>query len=498
MITIEKLTKQYEGNTVLDHLDLTIERGEIHALVGENGAGKSTLIKLLSGLIQPEDGCFTLNGHTFRGITPKKAIEEGIAVIQQEQNLLMELSVSENIFLGDYQGNGFLTDRRKMDQKAAEALKALGVDLDPTTLVKHLGPAQVQMVAIAKALRQQAQILILDEPTAPLTAKESDVLFENLFRLKSQGVTILYVSHRMEEIFRLADRITVLRDGKLVETVRKEDISSEELIRLMVGRSLENTFPERETPVGKVVLEADGVCGNRLQDVCFTLREGEILGIAGLSGSGRTELARILFGASPLVSGTLKVNGEPVRITSPKKAVELGLGYVPENRKAQGVLMERSVSENITLPFLPRISKGMFLEHREEDQVVEEYTKLLNIKARSQQQPIRQLSGGNQQKVVLSKWLAADSRILLLDEPTQGVDVGAKYEIYQAMDRLSRRGIAILFISSEMEELIGMSDRIMTLKEGHVTGVLQEKNDFEQEQIMEMISFGGNGLCLQN
>lgn len=498
MIYIEKLTKQYEGNTVLDHLDLTIERGEIHALVGENGAGKSTLIKLLSGLIRPEDGCFTLNGHTYRGITPKKAIEEGIAVIQQEQNLLQELSVSENIFLGDYQGNGFLTDRRKMDRKASEALQALGVDLDPTTLVKRLGPAQVQMVAIAKALRQQAKILILDEPTAPLTAKEAEVLFENIFRLKEQGVTILYVSHRMEEIFRLADRITVLRDGKLVKTVRKEDISSEELIRLMVGRTLENTFPERETPVGNVVLEADGVCGNRLQDVCFRLHEGEILGIAGLSGSGRTELARILFGASPLTGGTLKVNGKAVRITSPKKAVALGLGYVPENRKAQGVLMERSVSENITLPFLPRISKGMFLEHREENQVVGEYTKLLNIKARSRQQPIRQLSGGNQQKVVLSKWLAADSRILLLDEPTQGVDVGAKYEIYQAMDRLSRRGIAILFISSEMEELIGMSDRILTLKEGQVTGVLEEKNDFEQEQIMEMISFGGNGLCLQN
>lgn len=498
MIYIEKLTKQYEGNTVLDHLDLTIERGEIHALVGENGAGKSTLIKLLSGLIRPEDGCFTLNGHTYRGITPKKAIEEGIAVIQQEQNLLQELSVSENIFLGDYQGNGFLTDRRKMDRKASEALQALGVDLDPTALVKRLGPAQVQMVAIAKALRQQAKILILDEPTAPLTAKEAEVLFENIFRLKDQGVTILYVSHRMEEIFRLADRITVLRDGKLVKTVRKEDISSEELIRLMVGRALENTFPVRETPAGKVVLEADGVCGNRLQDVCFRLHEGEILGIAGLSGSGRTELARILFGASPLTGGTLKVNGKAVRITSPKKAVALGLGYVPENRKAQGVLMERSVSENITLPFLPRISKGMILEHREENQVVGEYTKLLNIKARSQQQPIRQLSGGNQQKVVLSKWLAADSRILLLDEPTQGVDVGAKYEIYQAMDRLSRRGIAILFISSEMEELIGMSDRILTLKEGQVTGVLEEKNDFEQEQIMEMISFGGNGLCLQN
>ncbi len=496
MISIRDIIKTYQNVTALDSVSLDIKKGEVHALVGENGAGKSTLIKILSGYTQPDKGTFTVDGHSYEQITPKQAMDAGIGVIHQEQNLIADVSVAENVFLGDYQGNGVFINRGKMKKKTEEVFSQLGVQINPSELVGNLSTAQMQMVSIAKAIVQDVKVLILDEPTAPLTNHDAGILFQIIERLKARQVTILYIFHRLEEIYELADRITVMRDGKIIETKQTEELPKQELIRLMVGRRLSETYPARNYRQGETVLKVESLSGNIIEDVSFTLHKGEILGIAGLVGSGRTELVRMLFGADKIRRGKIELNGNTVRITSPEKAVRLGMGFVPEDRKAQGVLMERSIKENMSLPLLRRISHFFFLDKKKEDGMILKYKEALNIKTPSLGQQVRNLSGGNQQKVVIGKWLASSSQILILDEPTQGIDVGAKYEIYQMMNRLTENGISIIMISSEMEEIIGMSDRIIVLYEGSAAGTLNDRKKFTQEKIMKLASGeGGFAAC---
>lgn len=488
VLSIEGISKSYQGVIALDNVSMSFKKGEVHALVGENGAGKSTLIKIISGFTEADHGRFLMEGRSFAHITPRQARALGIGVIYQEPNLVPDASVAENVFLGDYLGNGVFINRRMMIQRTSEIFNELDVKIDPKEMVANLSAAQKQFVAIAKATAQDVKLLILDEPTAPLTNKDVDVLFRLIAMLKAKGVTIVYISHRLGEIYELSDRVTVMRDGKVITTEQTSEIPQDKLIYLMVGRQLSETFPPRASTPGEVILQAKNLAGGKIRDVSFFLRKGEILGLAGLTGSGRTEVVRMLFGADKKISGEIELNGKKVDINSPQKAVDFGIGLLPEDRKEQGVLMDLSIRENISLPILRRISRFLLLNRRKENETVNRYKDALQIKTPSLYQPVCTLSGGNQQKVALSKWLVSTSQILIFDEPTQGIDVGTKYEIYQMMNRLTEQGTSIIMVSSEMEELIGMSDRILVLHEGCVTGILEDKNLFTQEKIMEYAS----------
>jgi ribose transport system ATP-binding protein len=488
ILTVHDMTKAYQGVLALDNISLSFRRGEIHAIVGENGAGKSTLIKILSGFLSPTCGSFTIDEKTFTSITPRQARAQGIGVIYQDPNLVRSVSVAENVFLGSYPGSRFFIDRKAMEKRTGEILAELGVNIDPGETVENLSAAQMQFVEIAKALVQNIRFLILDEPTAPLTVKDADVLFKLIGRLKKNGVTIIYISHRLNEIYRISDRLTVMRDGRVVTTEKTADVSHERLIYLMVGRHLSESYPERTTTPCGEVLSVSRLCCDKVRDISFSLHKGEILGLAGLTGSGRTEIARMIFGADRKTAGEIRLNGREVEIDSPQRAVSLGIGYLPEDRKRQGVLMDLSVRDNISLPILRRLSHFLLLNRGKEEKVINKYQSNLQIKTPSLQQRVCNLSGGNQQKVALGKWLASSSRILIFDEPTQGIDVGTKYEIYQMMNRLTEQGISIIMISSELEELIGMSDRIVVLHDGRITGILDDRSKFTQETIMAMAS----------
>ena len=487
VLELRELTKTYDGVAALDHVSLRVRRGQVHALVGENGAGKSTLIKLITGSAQPDSGTFLLDGRPFSGITPQQAKQLGIGVIYQENSLVPELSIAENIFL-EGGGSGFLFHPRQLEERAGQLLSALGLSMDPHRRSAGLSVAQAQFVAIARVVAQRPKLLILDEPTAPLTNQDAQLLFRQIQALKAQGTTIIYISHRLHEIYRLADYITVLRDGRLAAQGPVSAIPQGELVRLMVGRKLSETYPLRRGHPGEPVLRVRGLSGHGVQNVSFFLRRGEILGLAGLVGSGRTRVLQMLFGASRHRAGDLEVDGRPEAVCSPRQAIRLGLGFVPEDRKGQGVLLERSIRDNISLPILRRLSRFVFLDQRQERETAEKYRTALDIRSRSIRQLVKTLSGGNQQKVAVCKWLASSSHILLLDEPTQGVDVGAKYELYQLMDQLTQQGVSILMASSELEELMGMSDRIIVLHEGRISGVLEDRNQFTQEKIMRLAS----------
>lgn len=493
ILSVERVTKTYQGVVAVDDISLSFRRGEVHAIVGENGAGKSTLIKLLSGFTTPDRGSFTIDGHSFQQITPRQAMDEGIGVIYQEPNLVRNVSVAENVFLGNYLGNGLLINRPLMEQRTREIFAELNLLVDPREIVDNLGAAQMQFVEIAKAVVRDVKVLILDEPTAPLTTQDAQVLFRLVARLKEKGVTIIYISHRFGDIYALSDRLTVMRDGKVVTTAETREVPQDHLIYLMVGRHLSESYPPRSQAPGAVVLRVQGLSRANVQDVSFSLRRGEILGLAGLTGSGRTETVRMIFGADKKTAGEIELNGRRVNIDSPQAAVRMGIGYLPEDRKHHGLLMSLSIRENMSLPILRRLSRCLMLNRRREEDVVNRYSGVLRIKAPSLLQPVCNLSGGNQQKVVVSKWLATDCSILIFDEPTQGIDVGTKFEIYQMMNRLTEQGISIIMVSSEMEELIGMADRILVLHEGQLTGVLEERSQFTQERIMELASRAKEG-----
>lgn len=487
ILELKHISKQYTGVKALDDVSISFRRGEVHALMGENGAGKSTLIKTLSGAIQPNDGEIVFEGMTYTHMEPHQAMELGIHVIYQEFNMMPELSVAENIFMGQQLGGGVLFNKSITEERAQKILDGMHVKINARETVKNLSVANMQLVEIAKALTRDVKVLVMDEPTAPLTDAEVETLFEIVQMLKSKGVTIIYISHRIAEVFQISDRVSVLRDGRFIKTVMTNDVDRDELIRLMVGREVSDTYPKRDFAPGEVVLELRDVCGNGVENVSFAVRSGEIFGLSGLVGAGRTETMRMIFGADPIDRGEVLLNGQPVHPKHPAEAVKLGIGLIPEDRKQQGLLLDLPIFTNISMATMRDISHFTVVNSRAEKENVNRLVEAVTIKTPSIAQLVRNLSGGNQQKVVLAKWLAANCKVLIFDEPTRGIDVGARHEIYKLMNELCRQGIAIVMISSDMEEILGMSDRIMVLCEGHQAGIL-EREAFSQETILSLAS----------
>ena len=487
ILELKHISKQYTGVKALDDVSISFRRGEVHALMGENGAGKSTLIKTLSGAIQPNDGEIVFEGTTYTHMEPHQAMELGIHVIYQEFNMMPELSVAENIFMGQQLGGGVLFNKSITEERAQKILDGMHVKINAKETVKNLSVANMQLVEIAKALTRDVKVLVMDEPTAPLTDAEVETLFEIVQMLKSKGVTIIYISHRIAEVFQISDRVSVLRDGRFIKTVMTNEVDRDELIRLMVGREVSDTYPKRDFAPGEVVLELRDVCGNGVENVSFAVRSGEIFGLSGLVGAGRTETMRMIFGADPIDSGEVLLNGQPVHPKHPAEAVKLGIGLIPEDRKQQGLLLDLPIFTNISMATMRDISHFTVVNSRAEKENVNRLVEAVTIKTPSIAQLVRNLSGGNQQKVVIAKWLAANCKVLIFDEPTRGIDVGARHEIYKLMNELCRQGIAIVMISSDMEEILGMSDRIMVLCEGHQAGIL-EREAFSQETILSLAS----------
>jgi ribose transport system ATP-binding protein len=476
------------GVKALDDVSIDFREGEIHALVGANGAGKSTLIKAVSGAIIPDAGRIVFDGADYAFMTPQLSGSLGIEVIYQEFNLIPSLSVAENIFLGNRINNSKFVNFRVMEARADEILKVFGLDIDPAEMVKNLSVAYMQIVEIAKALSHKIRLLVLDEPTAPLTTKEVEVLFRLARSLREQGISIIYISHRLEEVFELSDSITVLRDGCRIITLNTADTNRKELIGYMINSELGDAYPRRRgRQEDAVLLEAEKLCGKGFRDISFAVHRGEILGISGLVGAKRTEIVRAIFGADRLESGRIIYEGEEIKIRSPYHAIVRGIALVPEDRKTQGVILKLSIGWNLTVAILKRLSKLFVVNAKEEKKVIDQYKNILKIKMVSESQPVSSLSGGNQQKLVLSKWLACNSKLIIFDEPTRGIDVGAKREIYTLINELADRGLGVILISSEIDEMIGLSDRMIVLAEGEITGRL-EREEFDKQHILDLES----------
>lgn len=490
VLQLQHIRKEYPGVVALKDVTLELKKGEILALIGENGAGKSTLIKCCSGAVIPTSGKIIVNGKEFNSMTPQLAAENGIAIIYQEFNNVKELSAAENLFLGRPIRKGIVVDKKAMEAEAAKAFEQLRIKIDPKALMKNLTVGYQQMVEIAKAIQQNAKILIMDEPSAPLTSAEVESMFMVVERLRKEGISIIYISHRLEEIYRLSDRILVMRDGEYVKTLITKNSEVQELIQLMVGRELTETYPPRGDCVdeNEVMLELKDVTGNGDKDINLKLHKGEILGLGGLVGAGRTELAEMIFGAAAKQSGQMIFKGKEINPKSPREAIDLGIALVPEDRKRHGAMLGISIKNNINMPIYERNSTLSVINSKLEMEIAEKYRDNMAIKTPTLNQLVKNLSGGNQQKVILGRWLAADSELIIFDEPTRGIDIGAKYEIYKLMnDLVEKEGKSILMISSEMEELMGMSDRILVLAEGEMTGELS-KEEFSQETIMTFAS----------
>jgi len=485
VLEMRHIRKAFPGVVALDDVDFDLRRGEVHILLGENGAGKSTLMKILSGAYQKSAGQIVFDGQDVEIRNPKHAQTLGISTIYQEFNLIPHLSAGENIFLGREPRRFGLINQRAIFQAATRALNGLGLTLDPHKLIKELKVAEQQMIEVAKALSLDARILIMDEPTAALSEHEIKELFAIIRSLRDKGVSIVYISHRMEELFEIGDRVTVLRDGRTVGTYDVREMSKSELIRLMVNRELTELFPKERAELGPEVLRVEGLnTQGGLNDINFSLRKGEVLGIAGLLGAGRTELARAIFGLDKIASGVISINGSQQRIGSPRAAINSGIGFLTEDRKSQGLVLPLSVRENLCLASVDKFSRWGLMNAQQEQQAADRYVKDLRIKTPSLNQKVVYLSGGNQQKVVLSKWLCCKSEVFIFDEPTRGVDVGAKAEIYQLMNRLTASGVAIIMISSEMLEVLGMSDRILVMRGGRITGEFSAE-EATQERVLQ-------------
>lgn len=485
VLSLKNITKRYPGVVAIDNVSIDFYKGEVHALIGENGAGKSTLIKTISGAISPDEGSICFSNKVYSQMTPHLSKNEGVEVIYQEFNLVDSLSAAENICLGEKTGK--LVDSEQMIKKARNIFKQFNIDIDPNTLVRDLKTGQQQIVEIAKAVSKNVKILVMDEPSAPLSVAEVECMFEIIGKLKEQGVTIIYISHRIEELFRISDRVTVMRDGQYIETKNTKETSRKELIGLMVGRELKESYPSTKNIFNDVILEVKNLSGNGDTDISFKLKKGEILGFAGLLGAGRTELVRVIFGADKKDGGEVLFEGKPIKIKRPQDAIKCGIGLIPEDRKQQGCFLSMDIKRNISFTILKQISKMFIVDIKKENELAEKYSNLLKIKTPSLLQNVINLSGGNQQKVVLAKSLAAESKVLIFDEPTRGIDVGAKQEIYNLMCRLADEGIGIIMISSDMEELLGMSDRIIVLSEGRIAGEVY-KPDFKQDYILDLAS----------
>jgi len=472
ILELKNISKSFSGVEVLHNVSFELRPGEVHALLGENGAGKSTLVKIITGVHHPDKGEILLHGESVHFSDARESRQAGIAAIYQELSLFPDLDVAENIFAGRQPVTiGGRVDWRKLYAEAGKLLESLGVKLDLKQKARTLSIAQQQMVEIARAFSINAQILIMDEPTSSLTLHEVDDLFRLVRRLRAEGTAIIFISHRLEELFSLADRVTVLRDGSYVDTRSMKDVTRDDLIRMMVGRTITNLFPKQDVQAGDVVLKVENLSrAGSFHDVSFELRRGEILGLAGLVGAGRTNVARAIFGVEPATGGSIQIEGREVVITSPQQAIGLGLAYVPEDRQLHGLIPAMSLTPNISLPMLDHYAQLGWLRDKSERKSAYEAALQMEVRANNIWQLARELSGGNQQKVVLAKWLSTNPRILILDEPTRGIDVGTKAAVHGLMSKLASEGMAILMISSELPEILGMSDRVIVMREGHVTG----------------------------
>lgn len=487
LLEMRRIVKSFPGVKALRGVDLHLRVGEVLALLGENGAGKSTLMKVLGGAHLADEGTIAIDGNVTTFRSPQDSRRAGIAVIYQEFNLVPGLTAPENIFLGQEKTRGGLIAKEQERQAAAEIFKRLGVELDLEIPCRRMTTAQQQLVEIAKALAADARILVMDEPSAALTSHEVTRLFGVIRDLTARGIGIIYISHRLEEIFTIAKRVTVLRDGASVGERPIEALTRNALIEMMVGRELKNEFPARNVTIGKPRLEATGLTrGRAVQNVSFSVRSGEILALTGLVGSGRTEAVRLIFGADKREAGTIKLDGRELAIHSPRDAIAAGIGLLTEDRKLQGLVLGHSVRDNFALPNLKRLSKFGLVQSKEERQEFAGYVSSLKIKVPHQEQKAKNLSGGNQQKVVLAKWLARNCDVLIFDEPTRGIDVGAKYEIYLLMNDLAAQGKSIIMISSELPEVLGMADRILVMHQGRVVGEIADAKTATQEQIMKL------------
>ena len=487
LLEARKLIKSFPGVRALKGVSLAVQHGEVLAVIGENGAGKSTLMKILAGVQSADSGEILLDGEPIALRSVHDALACGIALIHQELNLADNLDVAANIFLGREPLRFGLIDTARMRLEARQFLDAVGLDVGTDVLVSSLAIGQQQLVEIAKALSTRARVLIMDEPTSSLSAREAENLFKVIQDLRARGVSIVYISHRLGEVKLLADRVAVLRDGENSGGLGQDEISHGAMVKLMVGRDLSQFYPHRPQRTGDVALRVERLRtpAHPRREVSFQVRAGEIVGLAGLVGAGRTEVLLSLFGVTPALGGMVEVSGKSIAPTSPQEAIEAGLALVPEDRKKQGLVLEMPVRENVSLASLRREQRNGFLNHGRELEVSTEMIAAMRIKTPGDRQVVQFLSGGNQQKVVLGKWLAIQPRVILLDEPTRGIDVGAKQEIYKLMEELAGKGVAILFVSSEMEEILGMSDRVLVMHEGRLTGELQ-RNELSEEAVMHL------------
>lgn len=472
ILEVEGLSKSFGGTKALQNVELHIKRGEVHALVGENGAGKSTLMKSIIGLHKIDSGTITFEGKAYKVSGPAEAIKKGITMIHQELNPEPHLTVAENIFLHKEDVNGIFLNKKETNRKAAEVLKEFDFDISPTHLVGDLPLAQAQMIEILRAVSSNAKLVIMDEPTSSLDNDETERLFRTIRQLKANGVSVIYISHRMEEIFSICDTVSVFRDGQFIDCKPISEVTPESLISLMVGREIKNVFAKTECEIGDVVLKVDHLTGKGFSDISFEVHSGEILGLTGLAGAGRSETMRAIFGLDEYESGKIYLEGKEIVNKNPRQAIRNGIAMVNEDRRQYGLCLYRSINENISLPNLPVHQKGLILNKKREKEENSHYAKMLTVKAASLEEDAIALSGGNQQKVVLAKWLMTNPKVLILDEPTRGVDVGAKSEIHALMCEFAKQGLAVILISSELPEVMAMSDRLLVYHEGKINGEL--------------------------
>ena len=490
-IEMRGINKSFGSNQVLKDAGFLLKDGEVHALMGENGAGKSTLMKILTGVYTKDAGTILVDGVEVNYKNPQEAEKAGIVFIYQEINSLFDLTVEENLFMGKEITKGFgICDKKAMREKAQEIMDRLGVSIPVDAVMGDLSVGQQQMVEICKALMVDAKVLIMDEPTAALTQSETEVLFEVMKGLVEKGVSIVYISHRMEEIFELCDRITILRDGSYIGTEYIKDITMDDVVKMMIGREIGERFPQRDVTIGEEVIRVENLNHPRyFKDVNFSVRAGEVLGVSGLMGAGRTEVMHAIFGNMEGATGKIFIDGKEVSITNPREAIAAGIGFITEDRKTEGLLLEKPISENIEVANLKKVSIRNILNPKKQVELVKKGIEEFRIKCFGPQHECHNLSGGNQQKVVLAKWIYTEPKILILDEPTRGVDIGAKKEIYSVINELAAKGVAVILVSSELPEVLGMSDRIMVVHEGHVTGIIDAATA-DQEKVMTLATGG--------
>ncbi|HEL0582235.1 TPA: sugar ABC transporter ATP-binding protein [Streptococcus equi subsp. zooepidemicus] len=489
-IEMTAISKSFGTNKVLEKIDLVLHSGQVHALMGENGAGKSTLMNILTGLFPASSGTIVIDGVEKQFSNPQEAEAFGISFIHQEMNTWPDMTVLDNLFLGrEIKGTFGLLDQKAMKEKAKRAFDRLGISIPLDLPIGSLSVGQQQLIEIAKSLLSEVSLLVMDEPTAALTDRETESLFQMIASLKKAGVGIVYISHRMEEIFRVTDLITVMRDGIVVDTKPTAETNPAELVKKMVGRDIDDYYPAKAAELGELVFEVENLSGECFKDISFQVRRGEILGFSGLMGAGRTEVMRAIFGLDKRTAGRIRLNGQDIQVTNPVQAIRAGIGFLTEDRKEEGLILDLSIKDNMTLPSHKDFSKNGFFDDKISRDFVQKMIDRLRIKSGRPEMVVGNLSGGNQQKVVLAKWIGIAPKVLILDEPTRGVDVGAKREIYQLMNELAERGVPILLVSSDLPEVLGVSDRIVVMHEGRITGELS-RGEATQEKVMQLATGG--------